>query len=456
MKRSFYILGIIAVIMLSLTIVSCGPKIVYELDGGTLTDAPTTYTESEIPDLSTVIPTKEGYVFLGWYMDSEFKTKLNIDPTKSTNTVYAKWVKAYNIAYELNGGVADTELPTYYPAGEELDIQEFTAKKTAYLFYGWYFDEELTERASIDEDTKGDVTLYAKWRSAPTVKTRIPDTIKHYYGVDSSFSVDLSKYFDDKGIAALEYSATSSNEEIATVSVEGEILKVTMHKNDSSADISVTVSANGQSCASDTFKVSSKSAFNIACIGDSLTAVRHDTPINCYPYNLGLILGEDYMVHNFGVSGTSITSGGVSGAYTATEQYTESLDIDADVIIILLGTNDAKPWENGAKESFKEDYKALVNSYREKFPEAEIYLVTSPTVSSDNSLNIPGAIIDSEIVDMQLELAEELELPILDFHEAFDKVNPFEEGYCLEDGVHFNEKGAKFLAGLIHEFIINN
>ena len=152
MKKSLYIIGVIAILILTLAMASCGSGniIKYELDGGILPEgAPLELADGNIPDLAEVIPTKEGYAFIGWYVDADLKTKLNADTGKSTDTVYAKWVEAYDITYELNGGTPDDDLPSYYAAGEELDIQEFTASKTGSLFYGWYLDEKLNDHGYI-------------------------------------------------------------------------------------------------------------------------------------------------------------------------------------------------------------------------------------------------------------------------------------------------------------------
>ncbi|MDE6398528.1 MAG: InlB B-repeat-containing protein, partial [Clostridiales bacterium] len=70
--------------------------ITYVLDGGTNSDTnPTAYTVESVIALSA--PTKEGYVFGGWYTDAEFSgdavTQITGEGTPSEITLYAKWTE---------------------------------------------------------------------------------------------------------------------------------------------------------------------------------------------------------------------------------------------------------------------------------------------------------------------------------------------------------------------------
>ena len=460
MKKTARIIGIISVVMILITAVSCRSKtdkttVSYQLNGGELIGAPTEFSNGEVPDFSKIEPTRSGYRFDGWYTDEALKNKLNTSADfNEALKLYAKWTKINSITYVLDGAEA-IDLPQSYVSGDEIEIQDYPATKSGFVFFGWYFDGDFQERAYIDVDTEGDLTLYPRFLEAPKLTCEIPDNVTPFISSQSSLKVKLSDYFDSKGLS-VEFSAGSDDQSVATVSVDGDVLTVTLLKNETEASITVKVCVGGVEYASDTFTARGKAVTKIACIGDSLTAVRKNIPENCYPFCLQAIFGEECEVGNFGKSGTSVTEYGVSGKYMDTEEYTAGLNFDADVIIIMLGTNDAKPWNTGAKEKFKEDYISLVQSYQAASPNASIYLVTSPTVKSDNSLSIPPSIIDKEIVKMQLELAEELALPVLDFHTEFSDAAPFDNNLCLEDGVHFTQSGAEFLADLVYDFIKNN
>ena len=460
MKRTITSLSIFVMLLLciSIALASCGANsntIKYELDGGTLSGAPTTYSVENLPDLDELIPTKDGFAFGGWYTDAEFKKAAKFTAnTTGEITLYAKWISSCTLTYEYNGGTG-SGFPTSYIPGEEFDPTEYVPTKENYIFFGWYFDGEFDERASFDEDTTGNVTLYARWIPAPAKIADIPDRSKAYLGEGTSFTVNVADYVNKNG-STVNYKATSSATTVATVAVEGDNLTVTLLKNSGTSTISVDVYVDETKYVSLDFEVTAKNYTKVACIGDSLTAVRNED-LTPYPNFLQDLLGTDFSVLNAGKSGYGVTPHGKYGQYITLDEHAMCLEFAPEIIIIMLGTNDAKGWEydfNGgagsAKEVFKEDYKELVEIYQEAFPGVEIYLVTSPTVRIDNSLDIPKDKIDGDIHRMQLELAEELGLPIFDIHPI---LNPSNTQYFLEDGVHFTDDGATYVAELIFEFI---
>ena len=83
----------------------------YNLNGGTMTEEVKEYTE--VSDIALPTPTKEGYIFLGWYEDSIYRGNAmhNIVPgTTGNKELYARWVEKasstnFKIAYDLGGGV---------------------------------------------------------------------------------------------------------------------------------------------------------------------------------------------------------------------------------------------------------------------------------------------------------------------------------------------------------------
>ena len=81
----------------------------------------------------------------------------------------------------------------------------------------------------------------------------------------------------------------------------------------------------------------------IACVGDSITYGHGiaNWPKNNYPAQLQEFLGDEYHVSNFGHSGKTLSDNG-DQPYTESEQYSLSQSYGADVLIIMLGTNDSK------------------------------------------------------------------------------------------------------------------
>ncbi len=88
--------------------------ITYNLDGGTnpVSPAPPTSYTIESADIALPTPTKEGYVFAGWYSDAELTTPVSTIPTGSTGNkaFWAKWDQkgTYTIYYYNKDSWANT------------------------------------------------------------------------------------------------------------------------------------------------------------------------------------------------------------------------------------------------------------------------------------------------------------------------------------------------------------
>ena len=115
-------------------------------------------TITNLPDVQV-----EGYEFLGWYYDSEFKNAVKInDEIFEDTTVYAKWDELkYSISFNKNGHGEDLnpvenclEIPTDLP----------TLEAEGYKFLGWYTDFDLTIIATPGTKISSNITLFAKWQ----------------------------------------------------------------------------------------------------------------------------------------------------------------------------------------------------------------------------------------------------------------------------------------------------
>ena len=174
--------------------------ITYELNGGTNASGnPTTYSE----ETATIIlqnPTRKGYKFVGWYSDSNFKTKVTqIEKGSRGNKVfYAKWKKRkYTITYELNGGKNSDKNPKAYYITTTIKKFENPTRK-GYTFKGWYLDKKCTKKVTqIKKGSTGNKTLYAKWG-----KTKY--TIKYVLNGGKNNKKNPTKYYVTTSIKKFE------------------------------------------------------------------------------------------------------------------------------------------------------------------------------------------------------------------------------------------------------------
>ncbi len=114
----------------------------------------------------------------------------------------------------------------------------------------------------------------------------------------------------------------------------------------------------------------------VACIGNSVTygAGIENREVNSYPAQLQKMLGENYIVKNFGKSGATLLTKG-HRPYIEQEEYSAALDFKADLVIIHLGLNDTDPrnWPN-YRDEFVTDYLSLIDSFREVNSSCQIWI----------------------------------------------------------------------------------
>ena len=190
----------------------------------------------------------------------------------------------------------------------------------------------------------------------------------------------------------------------------------------------------------------------IACVGDSITygATIRDKSHDSYPAQLGTMLGRKYSVKNFGASGYTLQES-CDRPYTSHKRYKKSLDFKPDVVLIMLGTNDTKPYNWISTEAFQDYYLQLILSYQELPSRPDVILMTPASVFPENfNPAKPYKIragVAGEAAKAVRELAKELGLPFIDIHE----VTASHPEFFLQDGVHPNELGAKAIARTVYE-----
>ena len=201
------------------------------------------------------------------------------------------------------------------------------------------------------------------------------------------------------------------------------------------------------------YPITVKKKYKIACVGDSLTA-GHMWADKSYPSYLKKDVTTNYEVGNYGVNGISITGYGGSFSSTAPNQryikqdvYKNCVKFAPDIFAIMLGTNDATEWSK-AEPTFESEYRILLDSFVEQFPNARFIMMVSPPVVDGNEFNIPNGPIRDNVNPVQRQLAEEYGFETLDLRKEFEETENYESLYLRpnRDKVHFTEAGAQFVA----------
>lgn len=114
-------------------------------------------------------PTRQHYDFVGWFVDASCQSAFVAldDPVCRDVKLYAKWEPhAYEITYELNGGINAAQNPEEFTVEDSPIVLE-EPERSGYSFAGWYFmngDAKMFV-TQTDPGWQDDVTLYAEWEA---------------------------------------------------------------------------------------------------------------------------------------------------------------------------------------------------------------------------------------------------------------------------------------------------
>ncbi len=214
-----------------------------------------------------------------------------------------------------------------------------------------------------------------------------------------------------------------------------------------------------------------KKPIEIACVGDSITwgsGAANATTDN-WPKQLGEMLGSNFVVRNYGVAGIQtvhiydqeIPQMGPQGGNnlqlenTRTDAWANSHVTQPDVVIVMLGTNDAgkvcgtnlsDEVKAAAKQTYKEAMKALVRSYQALPSSPAVVIATSPVrrLPEGADSKLTNAYYAQEgMYEVQKELIAELGLPSIDIYEmtkAWETEGTTDQ-YFNADSLHFVKDG---------------
>lgn len=187
----------------------------------------------------------------------------------------------------------------------------------------------------------------------------------------------------------------------------------------------------------------------IACIGNSITygAGIVNRQNNNYPTQLQAMLGTEYEVMNFGVSGTTLLKKG-NNPYWKTNQYAAALASNPDIVFIKLGTNDSKAVNRPFYDEFENDYAALIASFSQLETKPRIVLLLPVPSFMTDSNQIYDPIIKSRIIPMIQQVSYATQTEIINLYPLFiDKPDLF------PDKIHPSSIGANIIARRLYEAV---
>lgn len=190
--------------------------------------------------------------------------------------------------------------------------------------------------------------------------------------------------------------------------------------------------------------VSAQQPVKVACVGNSITygAGISDQVNDSYPAQLGKLLGESYTVLNAGNSGRTMLKKGDYPLWVEPE-FKAAITMVPDVVVILLGTNDSKPWNWVFKNDYLPDYISMIDTFRTVNSAVAIYACLPPPAFSVQ-WGIRDSIITTDIIPMIRKIADSTGVDTIDFY------HPFRERRTLfPDDIHPSAEGAWEMAKIV-------
>ena len=182
----------------------------------------------------------------------------------------------------------------------------------------------------------------------------------------------------------------------------------------------------------------------VACVGNSVTygAGIDDRGSNSYPAQLQQLLGEGYLVENFGYSGATLLKNGHK-PYWNTSAFQQSIDFDPDIVILHLGLNDQgnNNWPDH-KGEFVADYLEMISVYQDLPSKPKVFICKmSPTFSGHHWFEEGMRESFKEIQAKIEEVASRANVDLIDLHEPL-----YRYPELLPDQLHPTKAGAAIIA----------
>ena len=138
----------------------------FEMDGGTPAFGSITQAKG-LPVTLTDIPTKDGYLFTGWFYDVERTNPYQNEVINEDTTLYARFdlaTNVFHVTFDLNGAFQSVLWQVEVPQGEAILEMPMDPVWDGYIFTGWALDPNGEMMFDADYTfIYEDLTVYAIW-----------------------------------------------------------------------------------------------------------------------------------------------------------------------------------------------------------------------------------------------------------------------------------------------------
>ncbi|RZM25505.1 MAG: sialate O-acetylesterase, partial [Pedobacter sp.] len=192
----------------------------------------------------------------------------------------------------------------------------------------------------------------------------------------------------------------------------------------------------------------------VACIGNSVTYghLLKDPSREAYPAVLQNLLGANYEVGNFGLSGATLLKKG-HNPYYKTKAFSAAMDFHPDMAIVHLGLNDTDPrdWPD-FRDDFAPDYAWLIDTLRKKNPEVKIYICRLTPIFSEHPRFKSGTRNWYwQIQDLIPQISYANKTGLIDLNTPL-----YARPDLFPDNLHPDKEGAKIIAQTVYANVTGN
>ncbi|GHB51866.1 GDSL-type esterase/lipase family protein [Mongoliitalea lutea] len=185
----------------------------------------------------------------------------------------------------------------------------------------------------------------------------------------------------------------------------------------------------------------------IACVGNSITQGPGQTHADSYPMQLQILLGDKYLVQNFGVSGRTLLKNG-DFPYWNEPEMDQVKAFKPDILLIKLGTNDSKPQNWQYKDEFKQDYLDLIKEFKGSLSETGKIIILIPVPVTEDNFGIRESVMVEEMRPILVDIIEESGSEMIDLYTPLQG-----RGDLLPDGVHPTKDGLGIMAKTVYDYL---
>ncbi len=195
-------------------------------------------------------------------------------------------------------------------------------------------------------------------------------------------------------------------------------------------------------------KPQDKAKIRVACVGNSITYGTgiEDREHFSYPVQLQEMLGDKYVVGNFGKPGATLLRHG-HRPYFEQQEFREAMQFKGDIVVIHLGINDTDPrnWPN-YRDEFVTDYLALMDSLRSANRNARFIIARMTPIVHRHPRFISGTKAWHAEIQQAIETVAKVSgAELIDFHAP---LYPYPN--LLPDAIHPDAEGAGILARTVY------